>query len=54
MRAVRFAVATAQPADVPLQNWTVPPYLASGVGGIRPMTHVSPCSGNDSIGVVSQ
>jgi hypothetical protein len=39
---VSFALGQ-QPADVPLRNWTIPPYrLASGSGGLSPMTDISP------------
>ena len=41
-RLISATVALAQYDDIPLQNWTVPPYTASGTGGIRTMTDVSP------------
>ena len=33
---------SAQSADVPLHNWTVPPYTHSSAGGITTMTDVTP------------
>lgn len=34
-------VAVAQQADIPLRNWTVPPYTSSSSGGIHTMTDVT-------------
>jgi hypothetical protein len=39
----------AQAVDVPLHNWTVPPYTASSAGGIHTMTDVT--GGNAFVGV---
>lgn len=36
------AAAVAQQADIPLRNWTVPPYQTSSASGIHTMTDVSP------------
>ncbi|HEY6064747.1 MAG TPA: hypothetical protein VIY96_01235, partial [Thermoanaerobaculia bacterium] len=35
------SVLNARPVDVPLRNWTVPPYRSASPGGIRTMTDVT-------------
>jgi hypothetical protein len=37
-----FAPLAAQSIDIPLRNWTVPPYTLSSAGGLTTMTDVTP------------
>src|SRR5688572_5933314 len=39
---VASATALAQPVDIPLRNWTVPPYTASSSGGYTTMVDATP------------
>src|SRR5688572_13736018 len=36
------AAAVAQPVDIPLANWTVPPYTAASGGGYTTMVDATP------------
>ena len=36
-----FATVSAQQVDIPIRNWTVPPYTSSSAGGLTTMTDVT-------------
>ena len=36
-----FATVSAQQVDIPIRNWTVPPYTGSSAGGVTTMTDVT-------------